>query len=112
MTTSPETQKMPESPEFNLEALVKAQFYRMSLNLKTVLTLEECAEYTGLAKSYLYKLTHSRQIPYFKPNGKKIFFKREEVDSWLLSNKVETVNSFDELAMQKAFELNALIKPR
>lgn len=57
---------------------------------KTVLNLDECAAYTGLAKSYLYKLTSLCKIPHYKPHGKRIFFKREEVDAWLLQNPVAT----------------------
>lgn len=54
---------------------------------KEVLTFEEACEYTGISKSYLYKLTSSGMIPYAKPNGKMIFFERKELVSWLLQNK-------------------------
>lgn len=30
----------------------------------------------------LYKLTSKGDIPYFKPNGKKLYFKRTELDEW------------------------------
>ena len=46
----------------------------MNNNVKSVLTIDEAAEYMGLKKSYLYKLTSERRIPHFKPNGKKIYF--------------------------------------
>ena len=72
-----------------LETVVSAQFYQMSLNLKNVLTIDECSDYTGLTKNYIYKLTNLKLIPHFKPNGKKLFFKRQDIDDWLLSNKVE-----------------------
>ncbi len=54
---------------------------------KEVLTFEEACEFTGISKSYLYKLTSSGMIPYAKPNGKMIFFERKELVSWLLQNK-------------------------
>ncbi len=101
----------PNQTQQDLEKLIKAQFYKMSLNIKTVLSMDECSEYTGLTKNYLYKLTHNKQIPHFKPNGKKLFFKRQDIDNWLLSNKVDSQNDFDERAMEKVFELNELIKP-
>ena len=47
---------------------------------KAALTVDECALYTGMAKSYIYKLTHEGIIPHAKPNGKKIFFDRLELD--------------------------------
>ncbi len=57
---------------------------------KAVLNLSEVAEYTGLSKSYLYKLTSSCKIPHYKPNGKYIFFDRKEVEDWLLQNRIKT----------------------
>lgn len=54
---------------------------------KTILNLNELAEYTGISKSYLYKLTHFGKIPFSKPLGKLIFFEKKEIDNWLLSNK-------------------------
>ena len=41
---------------------------------KDVLTLEEAAKFMGIARSSLYKLTHEQLIPFFKPNGKMVFF--------------------------------------
>ena len=40
---------------------------------KEVLTFDETCDYTGISRSYLYKLTANRQIPHSKPNGKMIF---------------------------------------
>ena len=57
---------------------------------KEVLTLEEVAKYTGLKKSYLYKLTAAKAIPHYKPNGKNCFFKRTELEDWLTTNPVAT----------------------
>ncbi len=63
---------------------------------KEVLTLEEACVYTGLSKSKMYKHTHQREIPHYKPQGKKIYFKREELISWLLSNKVKTMQEIED----------------
>ena len=57
---------------------------------KNILTLEEVAEYTHLSKSYVYKLTSNGDIPYYKPNGKQLYFKRTEIDEWLLTNRNKT----------------------
>lgn len=57
---------------------------------KEVLTLEEVAQYTGLKKSYLYKLTAAKAIPHYKPNGKNCFFRRTELEDWLTTNPVAT----------------------
>ncbi|MGS2761823.1 helix-turn-helix transcriptional regulator [Sinomicrobium sp. M5D2P9] len=61
-----------------IERLLKAN--------KRVLTFEEACDYTGISKSYLYKLTSEHKIPFSKPNGKVIFFEREKLENWLLRN--------------------------
>lgn len=55
---------------------------------KTVLSFDEVAIYTGLSKSYLYKLTSTGTIPHYKPNGKMCYFNKLEVDNWLQQNRV------------------------
>jgi len=60
------------------------------LSVKTVLTFDEVAGYTGLSKSYLYKLTSTGMIPHSKPNGKQLFFEKASIDTWLLRNEVKT----------------------
>lgn len=57
---------------------------------KNILNLKEVATYTGLSKSTLYRLTSTGGIPCYKPNGKILYFKREEVEKWMLSNRKTT----------------------
>lgn len=64
---------------------------------KDVLTLEEASAYTGLSKSWLYKLTSTKQIPHYKPCGKLCYFDRGELDAWIRQNRVSTT---DEIEMQ------------
>ena len=68
------------------------------LTSKKVLTFEDVALLTGLSRSYLYKLTSTNQIPHYKPSGKQLYFDREEIESWLKQNKVETVEETDRKA--------------
>ena len=63
---------------------------RINQGAKTILTLEELAKYTNYSKSYIYKLTSRREIPCYKPNGKQLYFKRTEIEEWLLSNRKMT----------------------
>ncbi|MFN3137123.1 MAG: helix-turn-helix domain-containing protein [Allomuricauda sp.] len=60
---------------------------RLMIANKEVLTFDEACDYTGISRSYLYKLTAAGQIPHSKPNGKLIFFEREKIVSWLLQNQ-------------------------
>ena len=58
----------------------------MDFSNNKVLTFEQGCQYLGYAKSYVYKMTSSGILPYSKPNGKSIFFEREKLESWMLSN--------------------------
>jgi len=58
----------------------------MSQN-KTILNVDDLAQYTGLSKSKIYKLTHLKLIP--MGNNKHIrqkFFDKESIDQWLMGN--------------------------
>lgn len=46
------------------------------------LTIEEAAAFLGFKKSYLYKLTSTRQIPHFKYGGRIILFDRAALETW------------------------------
>jgi len=70
---------------------------------KNVLTLDEAAMFTGLAKSYLYKLTASGKIPHYKPSGKLIYFERGELERWLLRNPVMTVDEIEQQAVNYCY---------
>ncbi len=65
---------------------------------KDILTSEEAAKYMGISISYLYKLTHRHAIPYYKPRGKMCYFRRNELDEWLLNNRVSTATEIDQRA--------------
>jgi len=65
---------------------------------KNVFTFEECCRYTGISKTYMYKLTCTNKIPHFKPHGKTIYFSKEEIDKWLLKNPIKTTEQIEQEA--------------
>ncbi len=60
---------------------------KLLIGNKEVLTFDEASDYTGISRSYLYKLTASGKIPHSKPNGKMLFFEKKKLVNWLLQNK-------------------------
>jgi excisionase family DNA binding protein len=70
---------------------------------KTVMSLEEASEYTGISRSYLYKLTAKGEIPFSKPRGKMIYFSREKLDTWLLSNSRKSGSDLKTEALNYTF---------
>lgn len=65
---------------------------------KKVLTFEETCDYTGISKSYLYKLTAAGTVPHSKPNGKLIFFDWKEIEGWLLRNERKPIIEIETIA--------------
>lgn len=65
---------------------------------KEVLNFSEACDYLELSQSHLYKLTSTGSVPHYKPNGKKIYFKRSELDDWLLRNRNTTSEEIDKMA--------------
>ena len=60
----------------------------IDINTKELLTIEETAQYLGISKSYLYKLTSRGAIPHYKPFGKMVYFNRKELVKWLQRKRI------------------------
>lgn len=58
---------------------------------KEFLSFKETASFLNLSESYLYRLTHLNKIPFYRPLGKKIYFKITELNQFLGKNKVNTL---------------------
>lgn len=92
----------------NIEELLKS--YRLQDNSKVfqegspeTLNLGQATEYLSLSKSSLYKFTSHREIPHFK-KGKKIYFRKKELDDWLTQLRIATKDEIEQEA------INYLIK--
>ena len=57
---------------------------------KNVLTFDEMCRYRGISKSHGYKETSARKLAFSKPDGKIMYFKREDVEVYMLKNPVKT----------------------
>lgn len=67
------------------------------ISAKNVLDLQEAALFTGFSIGHLYRLTSGRQIPHFK-KFRRLFFKKSELEEWLLERKVLTEEEIDKKA--------------
>tara|TARA_R110002020_G_scaffold1998_1_gene9101 strand:- start:10361 stop:10648 length:288 start_codon:yes stop_codon:yes gene_type:complete len=68
---------------------------KLLIGNKEVLTFDEASDYTGISRSYLYKLTASGTIPHSKPNGKMLFFDKKKLVDWLLQNKQKSKHDIE-----------------
>ena len=50
---------------------------------KDTATSQGAANYVGSSLSQLYKLTCKSKIPYYKPQGKMVYFAKKELDEWM-----------------------------
>jgi predicted DNA-binding transcriptional regulator AlpA len=64
---------------------------------KTVLNVEELAEYTGLSKSKIYKLLSKKLIPTgTNANIRQKFFYKKDIDLWLMGISKEELEAEEE----------------
>lgn len=75
--------------------------------LKEFLTIDEAADFLRISKSLLYKLTRTKEIPTYKPNGKNIYIHRNDLNRWISQNKTL---SEEELEEEAIWRLNNLRK--
>lgn len=82
-----------------IQQLADAVSKSLMLCHKEVLTIDEAALYTGLSKNYLYKLTSGRMVPHSKPAGRNCFFRRRDLEDWMMHSPVPTKGDISAAAM-------------
>lgn len=70
---------------------IKKYILSQTFKAKEIMNVSEAALYMNLSPSYIYKLTHRRILPHSKPGSKVIYFKKSDLDEWMLSNKVPSI---------------------
>jgi excisionase family DNA binding protein len=68
--------------------------------LKDFLTVPELCQYIGLSKGWVYKLTSNKILPHYKPMGKLVFFKRSEIDDWIMNRPVSATKTLQQYEVQ------------
>ena len=87
---------MKHQTELQIEA-IHEMIANHSAPQKEHLNLSEAAKYLGLSKSFIYKKTSKRDgLPFYKIGNKLIYFKKSELDAWLVSNRQ---NTLEEIAL-------------
>ena len=69
---------------------------------KEFLTAREAASYIGASINYFYKLTSSHRLPCYNPTGRRLLFRRSELEAWVLNSRVPTD---DELRSQAELQI-------
>lgn len=61
-----------------------------------IMNAETAAKYLDMSKGLLYKLTSQHRIPFCKPCGKRIMFRKSDLDKWLDAGRVLTNQELQE----------------
>ena len=83
--------------EIVLKQLVDIRKFSL-LAAKNILDVDDVVALTGLSKGFVYKLTCRKEIPHYKPNGKLLYFDRQEIESWMKQNRVNTIEEAEQTA--------------
>ena len=65
---------------------------------KDFLTAKEAAEYIGASLNYFYKLTSNHRLPMYNPSGRKLLFKRSELQAWIEKSRVCADDELESIA--------------
>ena len=69
--------------------------------VKDILSFQEAVAYLDLSESSLYKLTSDSKITFFKPNGGKIYFKKSDLNAWMLKNEFKSTGELENDILSK-----------
>ena len=61
--------------------------------------VKNLSEYLKLSVSAIYKLTSTSEIPHYK-SGKRLYFKKEEIEEWIFSKRIKTRDDIENEAME------------
>lgn len=75
---------------------IKELLKKQAIQQKEILTIDEAAEFLGLSKSRLYKMTSNKEIPYYKPGGKITYLSRQELEQWILNSRTSSTSDLDD----------------
>ena len=90
---------MTEQLLLNVLQRIESKLDAQNLYTKPILTFKEACQFLDLSQSHLYKLTSGKQIPHYCPNGKRLYFKRAELENWLQQNRQPTMSEMMELTV-------------
>ena len=80
-----------ESMQKRLDRLETIVERSASGGIKRMLNTEEAASFLGMTIDGLRGLTSKKLIPFYKPNGKNIYFDVDELVSWQKKNHFEPI---------------------
>ncbi len=89
----------PDQLQTLIENSVRKIFSEQNFNSKQeeneLLNFTEAAKFIGVAKQTLYGYTSKRLIPFFKRGGKKIIFRRIDLNAYLEEGRKASISEIE-----------------
>ena len=86
--TKSRNKKILENIELlNKQVLELLKLQRRSISGYNYLNTHELAEILGESVKTIYARVYNNQIPYYKPGGKVLLFKLDEIQEWINSGR-------------------------
>ena len=82
-----------ESMQKRLDRLETIVERSSDAGIKRMLNTEEAASFLGMTIDGLRGLTSKKLIPFYKPNGKNIYFDVDELVTWQKKNHFEPIGT-------------------
>lgn len=82
-----------ESMQKRLDRLETIVERSANAGIKRMLNTEEAASFLGMTIDGLRGLTSKKLIPFYKPNGKNIYFDVDELVTWQKKNHFEPIGA-------------------
>ena len=73
----------------NVRQILSEKGLEANFPANDILSIEQACQYLKLAKQTIYGFTSKNEIPFFK-KGKKLYFKKSELEQWLLDGRQKT----------------------
>ena len=88
--------KLPDE-QFNQIILEKLDLIQKNLveKEKPFLTIDEASKYLCISKNTLYGYTSKGILPFYKPQNRKIFFKVDDLNQFVLDKKNKRISQVE-----------------
>lgn len=85
--------------------MIERKLNEIKVTQKPIMSVEDLSAYLDLSPAYIRKMTHNHEIPHYKPNGKKLYFRKDEIDEWVFSSRVMTAEELRREARKRVKSL-------
>lgn len=72
---------------------------------REILSLKDAAFYLGISTYTIHHYTSKGVISHYKPNNKNIYFRKDDLDAFMLQNRSEAIKVMEENILFKSIKL-------